>query len=239
MWVCMSPHVCESLHACEHVCGGQRLILGLFLYTETEYLPVNMKSCVYWGGISLCEHEILCILRRDLSLWTEALISHVLGIPCLYLPPYRDYRLAMTPAWLLCGFWGSMLCYPGLHGKHLIHQAISPALKFLFLKMLLSSKARVESSQVTGEIIEHFSIFFFPMVPRIKPWAPCKLGKHAIVEIHPSPWDRFLTVDPRECVTNLKSDSTFNPVITQKLGQHRNCGLTVLGIFGAVVPAGV
>lgn len=192
MWTCLwrpeidtrsLPVYWDRISSCEHeILCILRRDLSLWtwnpLYTEVGSLPVNMKSCVYWGGISPCE----CELKLSLVVFWGSR---------LYLPPYRDYRLAMTPAWLLCGFWGSMLCYPGLHGRHLIHQAISPALKFLFLKMLLSSKARVESSQVTREIIEHFSIFFFPMVPRIKPRAPCKLGKHTIVEIHPSPWDRF------------------------------------------------
>lgn len=71
---CVSPHICESLHACEHVCGGQRLILGVFLYTETGSLPVNMKLSlvVLWGS----------------------------PVPT---SPHRDYTLAVTPAWLLCG----------------------------------------------------------------------------------------------------------------------------------------
>lgn len=147
MFFCVSVHepTCMWKPACMWTCLWRPEI-------DTRSLPV------YWDRISSCEHEILCILRRDLSLSIEALISCVLGIPCLYLPPYRDYRLAMTPAWLLCGFWGCMLCYPGLHGKHLIHQAISPALKFLFLKMLLSSKARVESSRYWRD---HWTLFYF------------------------------------------------------------------------------
>lgn len=102
LWTRNIAHVC-GMHPCVHMCGGQRLMLGIFLYCFVPY---------FLGTGNPIFH-----LRLD---W---LIS---GDPCLCL---LDAEVTDKDSWtqLFTGVLGIELGFSHLCSKQFINWAITPA----------------------------------------------------------------------------------------------------------------
>lgn len=103
--------VYRCMNICEHVFGGQRLIVGVFLDCFSPYL---LRQCVF---LNLELVDSACLAGQHP------------GDPCLCLLGTGlqvDHQTHLT----LCECWGSGLCSSHLRGKYFMHGAISSTLKW-------------------------------------------------------------------------------------------------------------
>lgn len=106
--------------------------VALFLVWMVCMLPCVRHTCVAPKKLILCGFFNLPMNALRQGLRSPEAHQFQLYPGDIYASQVVGLQVDATPAWLLCGFWGSKLQFSCLSGKYFFHQLTYPSLWLVF-----------------------------------------------------------------------------------------------------------